>query len=220
MADRALMGSRIMNKPIPSYLGLYTDGLGWSQSNGWKSIDPTKATGVYHESYFDLSGYELDDLTAVPTLLQLQDALPYTTNNGTDPSLIVSIFDIISQERLNPATVATNLQNTLDYPSSPGSAIDWSQILMCNYRAMSGSTQLTNTTLLQAVSGGALGSSEPTAVAKLWTYRIIVTAGSDWSAKTFVIPATRFIAGVEVVSEAELPYLMRLKRSYELATQG
>jgi len=218
MSDRALTGSRIMNKPIPSYQGVFADGIGWPGLNGWRQVSPGDATGVYYESYFDLSGYELDDLTAVPTLLQLQDALPYTTSYS-EVDLLVSVFDIVSQERIDPALVADMLQ-TFDYPGSPSSDLDWSQILMCNYRGMTGSNDLLNTTLLQAATGGSLGSSEPTAAAKLWIYRIVITAGTDWTAKSLAIPATRFIAGVEVVSEAELPYLMRLKRSYELATQG
>ena len=219
MSERALLGSRIMNKPIPSYQGIFLDGIGWPGQNGWREIIPGTATGVYYESYFDLSAYELDDLTAVPTLLQLQDALPYTTSNAADPNLLVSVFDIVSQERLDPAIIFAQL-NTFDYPSSPASNLDWSQILMCNYRAMTGTLEFSNNTLLQPATGGALGSSEPTAVAKLWTYRIVITGGTDWTSHSINVPATRFIAGVEVVSEAELPYLMRLKRSYELATQS
>ncbi len=212
-STRALTGARLMSQPVPSYIGTFTAGA-FPGGNGWVTFPG----GVSYENYFDLSAYELGDLTAIPTLLELQDALPYTCVNPA-PDLQVRVWDIISQERLDPETVV-NLINTLDYPGSPGSTNDWSQILMCNFRLFLTQTDFQSTTLLSAATGGALGSSEPTAVQKLWTYRIVSPAATDLETVGVNIPATRFVAGIEVIKEDELPYMMRLKRSYELSTQG
>jgi len=212
-STRALTGARLMSQPVPSCISAFTGGE-FPASNGWTTI----TAGLYHENYFDLSAYELDDLTVIPTLLELQDALPYSA--GSPPAeLQVRVWDIISQERLNPATVVS-LIDSLDYPSSPGSTEDWSQILMCNFRFFTLTNEFQDNTLLLPATGGALGSSEPTAVQKLWTYRIVSPAAIDLEGMTINIPATRFVAGIEVIKEDELPYMMRLKRSYELATQG
>lgn len=217
---RALTGTRLLNLPVPTCSPKYTDGAGWGNGlNGWTSISGSAATGIYYENYFDLSGYELDDLTLVPTMMQLQDALPYTTDNIADPNLGLAVFDIISQERLNPATVAANYAVN-EYPSSPGSKDDWTQILMCGFRLFLPQTDFTTTQVLLPAQGGPLGSSQATAVQKLWVYRIIITGASDWSNKSVFIPATRFVLGAEVIKEDDLEYMMRLKRSYELATQG
>ena len=215
MSTRALTGTRLLTQPIPSYQGLFTDGTGWTGTNDWLPIDGATATGVYHEAYFDLSGYELDDLTLVPTAIALQDGLPYLTSNGADPQLFVQVLDIVSQERLTPSEVYT-LALTGDYPGSPGSSDDWTQILKCDYRLMLAQTTFTSISLLLTATGGSFGSSEPTAVQKLWTYRIVITGGLDWSDKTISIPATRFVLGAEIIQESELEYMMRLKRSYEL----
>lgn len=212
-STRALTGARLMSQPVPSCISAFTGGV-FPGSNGWVST----AGGLYYENYFDLSAYELDDLTVIPTLLELQDALQYTASNPP-PELQVRVWDIISQEKLNSQSVI-DLIDSLDYPSSPGSTQDWSQILMCNYRFFVTQNDFTFSTLLLPATGGALGSSEPTAVQKLWTYRIVSPAANDLEGMTINIPATRFIAGIEVIKEDELPYMMRLKRSYELATQG
>ena len=213
MSKGALTGTRLMHKAVPSYIGGFSGGA-FPDQNGWASF----TGGVMHESYFDMSAYELDDLTAIPSLLELQDALTYSCINPP-ADLQVRVFDIISQERLDPATVVT-LLDTLDYPSSPGSSDDWTQILMCNFRLFSTQTDFQSTTLLLPAHGGALGSSEPSAVQKLWTYRIVSPSAIDLDGLTINIPATRFVAAFEIIKEEDLPYLMRLKRSYELATQG
>ena len=212
-STRALTGARLMNQGVPSYIGTFTGGA-FPSSNGWYTF----TGGVAHEAYFDLSGYELDDLTVIPTLLELQDALPYTCVNPT-PDLQVRVWDIISQERLDAETVV-NLLDSLNYPGSFGSKNDWSQILMCNFRLFTTQNDFQVTSLLLPATGGALGSSEPTAVQKLWTYRIVSAAATDLDNVGINIPATRFLAGIEVIKEDDLPYMMRLKRSYELATQG
>ena len=212
-STRALTGARLMNLAVPSCISEFAGGS-FPGSNGWESF----AGGIYHENYFDLSAYELDDLTAIPTLLELQDALPYFVTNAPS-EFQVRVWDIISQEKLNPETVVA-LYDSLDYPSSPGSTDEWSQILMCNFRLFLTQNDFSSLTLLLPATGGALGSSEPTTVQKLWTYRIVSPAASELSNVRMNIPATRFVAGIEVIKEDELPYLMRLKRSYEIATQG
>ncbi len=215
-STRALTGSRLMNLPVPSTLATFTDENEWAATNGWKTLANQV---VYYENYFDLSAYELDDLTLVPTAISLQDGLPYTTTSQ-DPLTQLPIFDIVSQEKLSMAELYTIYTAGYDYPSSPNSTQDWSQLLMCNFRLLTPQTDFLITNLLLPATGGSLGSAEPTAVQKLWVYRVLIPTASDLTASTWVVPATRFVLAAEIVKEDELPYMMRLKRSYELATQG
>ena len=69
------------------------------------------------------------------------------------------------------------------------------------------------------VTQGSFGSAEPTAVQKLWVYRVVLCRGAS-DASTLLLPATRFVLASDIVKEEDLPYIMRLKRSYELSTQG
>ncbi len=215
---RAITGSRLMNLPIPSTL-LTESELGSNQfaaTNGWETLGNDV---LYYENYFDLSAYELDDLTLVPTAIALQDGLPYTAINPT-PELQVAIFDIVSQERLSMQEVYDNYTGTYGYPGSPESTQDWKQLLMCNFRLLTIQTDFQASSLLLPATGGSLGSSEPTAVQKLWVYRIVIPVLTDLTGLSITIPPTRFVLGADIVKEDDLPYMMRLKRSYELATQG
>jgi hypothetical protein len=215
-STRALTGNRLMQKEIPSTTATFNAvTTNWDVTNGWQ-VGPLKA--VYYESYFDLSGYELDDLTTVPTVLMLQDSGQYFLTNPFVDSL-VTVLDILSEERLDPDTVST-LAATGEYPGTPGSTENYEQIKMCNVRGLTTQTEFGSATLMRPAFGGAYGSSSPTAVQKLWCYRVIRIAASDLSGQSLFVPATRFVMGATVVQEKELPYMMRLKRSYELATQG
>ena len=217
-STRALTGPRLMNLPVPSTL-LTESAPGsnlFAATNGWSTLGNDV---LYYENYFDLSAYELDDLTLVPTAIALQDGLPYTSINP-NPELQVAIFDIVSQERLSMQEVYDNYVTSNGYPSSPKSKQDWTQLLMCNFRLLTIQTDFQASSLLLPATGGSLGSSEPTAVQKLWVYRIVIPVLTDLTGLTITIPPTRFVLGADIVKEDELPYMMRLKRSYELATQG
>ena len=213
---RALTGNRLLHEDVPGTLATFTGGNIWAATNGWQSVTNKV---VYYESYFDLSAYELDDLTLVPTAIALQDGMPYTTTS-VDPTRQLPVFDIVSQERLNVQEVYDNYIASASFPGSPESKEDWSQLLMCNFRLMLPQVDFTNVALLLPSTGGSFGSSEPTAVQKLWHYRIVIPTATDLTGSTWLIPPSRFVLGAEIIKEDDLPYMMRLKRSYELSTQG
>ena len=215
---RALTGSRLMNLPVPSTILTETESGSnlYAATNGWETLGNDV---LYYENYFDLSAYELDDLTLVPTAIALQDGMPYFAINPAE-ELQVAIFDVVSQERLSMQEVFDNYIGTNGYPGSPGSTQDWKQLLMCNFRLLTIQNDFQAVTLLLPATGGSFGSSEPTAVQKLWVYRIVIPVANDLTDLTITIPPSRFVLGAEIVKEDDLPYMMRLKRSYELATQG
>jgi hypothetical protein len=91
---------------------------------------------------------------------------------------------------------------------------------MCNTRLLGLSTQFADPTLLVPSTAGTFGSASPTAVQKLWIYRVIVPGAGSGDPIIIQVPASRFVLAADIVKEDDLPYMMRLKRSYELATQG
>ena len=171
---------------------------------------------ISYETYFDLSGYELDDLTFIPTGVLVQDPGRFIASNAT---LDYEILDIVSQERLTPAEINAGLLAG-GVPGMSNTSIDFTQIISGNYRLMIQNTTSAVTDVLLTVDGGAFGSGEATAAAKVWVYRCIRTNGTKGTGNTLLIPAARFVMTGAVVKEDEIPYLMRLKRSYEIATQG
>lgn len=230
-STRALTGPRILTQTVPSYSGTFQVAGGGGTSvaeemNGWQALGARTFT---YETYFDLGAYELDDLTFVPSGITVQDPGPILQNGGTlgtgaaTPSLWV--WDIISQERLdlnifNDGTV-TNPTGAQNAPSMPNTNIDWNQILYGNFKLYS--TQTTNQlgigTLLQLMQSQPFGSASPTTAQKLWVYRVCQYYDGlvNIQGQPLDIPSARFILGGTVVKEDDLSYMMRQKRSYELA---
>ena len=79
-STRALTGTRLLHEDVPSTVCTEAGGQ-YVATNGWQNLNNDV---LYYESYFDLSAYELDDLTLIPTAMSLQDGMAYTTTS-VDP---------------------------------------------------------------------------------------------------------------------------------------
>ena len=105
-STRALEGTRQLTQEIPPYQGEYLATNVWSTlgNEGWDNSG--LGNFISYETYFDLSGYELDDLTFIPTGVLVQDPGRFIASNAT---LDYEILDIVSQERLTPAEINAGL---------------------------------------------------------------------------------------------------------------
>lgn len=231
MSD-ALLGPRIMTKDVEEYIGEFVPlSTSWPNHKNWKGVDTivgvANQPGIYWESYFDLSGYNKDDLTVVPTLMELQDAGPYLFVNpaiapGQTPDNILWMVDVLSMERLNATEVFTDLVG-MNYPGSPESKLNFEQLPMVNARFTTARSTIGDSSLQTVATAGSLGSGEPTTVQKLWCYRFILIgqgAAGLAGGESLSVPATRFVFAAQIIQEPELAHMMRLKRSYELGTNG
>ena len=214
---RALTGDRTLSKNIPYYKGYFGGSDGWESFNGWVT-SPNVGAGkqaLIYETYFDLSGYELDDLTFLPVAALLQDPGAYSSDDDNTPIMI--ILDMISQERLDIDRITTDI-SLENVPSMPTSPNDWNNITFGQYRLMMNQAdfnEIGTKTWLVAKQDD-FGSGSPCVVQKLWVYRyILMKVNED---KVMTIPASRFILNGIVTDEADLVYLQRLKRNYQ--TQG
>jgi len=221
MADtRALLGPRRLLKAIPEYQGVYDPALLFPDYKGW--ISEGLPNALIYETYIDMGGLTLDDLTFVPQGSELQDPGRYIYDVGGAgyPIVDVEVLDIISQERLSLADIDANL--TLgNAPSMMETTEDYSQIIMGQYRAMVvPNTSGLGVSLLIPQTGSTFGSGEATAASRLWVYRVIRINGTKAPGHILKVPASRFVMVGTTVEEQELPYMMRLKRSFELANQG
>ncbi len=185
--------------------------------SGWEAI--TGLPVMYNEEYFDLSGYELDDLTLLPMDVKVQDpGVHLYTGTGH----VFCIYDILSQERLTEAQIdflgENNRTNRQEGPGMPAGPLDRSQIVYGLYRFFTNNTTQTGMPQLMLNSRTVrFGSGNPTAVQKLWAYRIVIFADSPGVNDEVTIPAATFVLNAQIIKEEDLPYLMRLKRSYELS---
>jgi|TARA_R110002096_G_scaffold202866_1_gene387629 hypothetical protein len=195
--------------------GYSTDG--W-RSEQWQRVN-NKAM-FYNESYIDLSGYELEDLTVAPISVLVQDPGIYMSTTSTD---VFAMYDIVSMERLSNddlgsiKTGMTTIQQNA--PGMPLGPLDRAQVIYGKFRLFAKNSSITGlSSLMLNARTSRFGSGNATAVSKLWCYRIVVFVETPADGETVTIPASTFVLNVDVVKETELPYMMRLKRSYELAT--
>lgn len=219
-----LMGPRTLSMMVPSYYAAKT-ATGWPTKNdsststwgkGWQS---TSTKGIYYETYMDLSGYELDDMTFFPIESGFQDPGLYSGVTAARPGPNMWVMDIMSQERLDGNTLTKMLDNTLNEfnnaPGMMGSDINYHEITMGNLRVLGATTQVTSSTVLPFIvqNGSPFGSGEPIVVQKLWCYRFVHfdAAAGD----TLSVPASRFVLVGNAQKEADLVYMQRLKNSYE-----
>ena len=72
------------------------------------------------------------------------------------------------------------------------------------------------TSIYRVVSSQSASSLEPTAADKLYCYRLITMSGTSGGMSK---PAARVMIPCTITIEPNLEYMMRLKRSYELANQ-
>ena len=203
-----------MHKAIQAYNETYdnTNSV-FPAANGWYNDGLPNC--IAHETYFDMSGYTLDDLTFTPTGGKVQAPGRYVGENL--PDVDIEILDIVSTERLYLTDIDAQLLLG-NMPGGPLSKQDWTQIVFGQYQVMTTNTNYSSLDILTPIGAGNFGSMEPSAVEKLWYYRVVRINGTKTPTSQLRIPATRMILPGIVSKEDDLPYMMRLKRSYELGT--
>jgi len=224
MADektRALTGPRQLKSMVSTYTGSYGP-EGFPSYGNWTSIaisgSPVK-TSVYSETCIDIN-LSLDRLTFFPESCFLQDPGIYyrTASVGADPANDLIVLDIVSTKKLNVSEVIENVSPGNLMPGMIGSLDDFNQIIMGTFRLMSQNLNFgSQATIQQVMSMGDFSSASAFAQDNLWLTRILIPRSSNFDDGYFLAaPSSRFIIQGLIGKEEELPYMMRLKNSYEL----
>ena len=189
----------------------------WTNLNGWQVAS---GTTIFHETQIDLSGYAMDSLTFFPMSVGLQDPGIYTFLPGASSTFsAIQVLDIVTSVPLSPLLVAT-AQTTGTGAGMLGSLREFETILFGTYRFFTLNTNIPYPNYQQLERSQRFDSGEPTAADKLYSYRIVTVVTSDLDEASYVtIPAARHLIGGVMGEEADLVYMQRLKRSYELANQ-
>jgi len=209
---RALTGDRELTQMISEYKGTVDTNL--PDFKGWQSVT-TSSGCLFYETYFDLTGYMLDDLTLLPKGAMLQDPGLYSsTHSGS----FMHVMDILSQERLDATELYDSLVVQNNVPGMMETVNNFEQITYGSYRLFLPTTSFTPPTGINVylpASQTFFGSGDAVVVEKLYAYRFVMIPGIA-DTKNLLIPASRFVLLGRVVQEDDKEYLMRLKRSYEL----
>jgi len=210
---------RTISEPIGYYIAQKgAEDTEWSYSGGdrqWLPI-PSYPLALSWSSSIDLSGYALQGKTFFPVtgFLQQSPVIALDAGAAIHMMTVISSVPLDVDRLLADVTVGT----TPDLSTQ-----EWETVLYCRsetYMATTTTPSAFNYLTLQNV--GQSGSLEPTAADKLFIYRIALPIGVTALANDFTriqLPGCRVGLIGQMADEPQLEYMMRLKRSYELANQ-
>jgi len=196
----------------PGYPVTITAGQGWELLDDGAAGTPT----VVNRTYYDLSGYNMESLTA---FFQGSDIQESFTPFG---SISMTVVDMITTEFVDNATLlAAHIYTTGDgdLPGFPNSKYDMNQVIYGRTRTFVDNTSWADIALQGQTS---FGTCSATTSDKVHLTRVIFVqtglAGVITADKKIHIPPCDYVSAIIVAEEKELAFLMRQKRSYEIAT--
>jgi len=197
---------------VPGYPITITAGQGWEVLDDGALGTPT----VVNRAYYDLSGYNLEFLTAFFQGVDIQESFsPFGT-------ISMTVVDMITTEFVDDATLlAAHIYTTGDgdLPGFPNSKYDMSQVIYGRTRTFVDNSSWGDITLQSQTS---FGTCAATTADKVHLTRVVYVqtglAGIITTNQNIHIPPSNYVSAIIVAKEDELPFLMRQKRSYEIAT--
>lgn len=198
---------------------------------GWKPVS-TYPLALWYEDSIDLSGYNLQQLTFYPEIGFNQMGVAHTVL-GNDGGMILDATYVTTV----PLTDDTDLLSWTIFGGSPAlpnfdfastglvydNTQNWETTLFVEQRMYQRNANTPNNLgNMQLLAREQLGSLDPTASDKLFIYRIIIPYSDTGPHLDFAqvgVPPSRVGFIGTMAKEADLEYMMRLKRSYELANQ-
>jgi len=211
-----------------------------SESTGYQPLPGVNKQYWFNEMKLDLSGYTMDDLTVYFRNSFEQRASATTVNwQVDDPSNPLIPFDATFLETVILSSVPMSQENLISVAvSGPVGAtnvnfgnFNRTQIIhgtntWWGIDTSFGSDVLTTrgAALCRMVQTQDFSSLEPTAAENIYCYRIVYLSESynrtsERGLDFVFVPAIRVLLNCMIDKEADLEYMMRLKRSYELANQ-
>ena len=134
-----LEGPRLMDKTLTAItIGITTEAPYASGRVGdWELIEAVGPSGTFaNRSYFDLSGYTLEDLTAFMNAVDVQEGFPTHGNMSA-----VWITDLLTTEFIDDAAIIAGVANhSGEMPGFPGSVYNMSQVVYGRTRVFGSQT--------------------------------------------------------------------------------
>lgn len=171
-------------------------------------------------SYYDLSGYTRSELTSFYAGVDIQEQF------GTHGTLASHVVDLITTEHLSTVQI-TNAHpdfatSTADLPGFLRSVFDMNQVVYgrCRTYNTTMSAVAVPLTQISQFSTAMWGTCSAATADKVHLTRIIYTAEVLVPHATVTVPPSDYVTSIVVGEEDYKSFIMRQKRSYELATQG
>jgi len=194
---------RVTFNPAPPYTIITTGG-------GWDELAADGTTTVFaSRKYYDLSGYNRDMLTSFFQGVDIQEA--YSVGGTCDNAIII---DLITSERPTTEELLTVANSP---PGFPESTTSMQQVVYGRSRQYVQNTTVTG--FLTMTGSGLWGTMAAGTMDKVHLTRVLITSTNPAEpGQTVNCPPADYVTAIVVAGEKELAFLMRQKRSYELAT--
>jgi len=175
-------------------------------AEGWEVVQPFAGANLYlvWRGYIDLAGYTKDDLTFFTQAVDVQHG-PLDLSTGLTNTIS---FDLVTTRRIRDEEVGL-FQGFLPNTSLP--VIDLQEVIYGEWFNRTPYAQTISS--LTNVSGGTVGTGNPTAADRLHITRIIASFGAG-AADTLYLGGTNFVIGGVTGQEKDLVYIERLRRAY------
>jgi hypothetical protein len=181
---------------------------------GWVVLENVATPTYASRSYYDLSGYNMGELTSFFQAVDVQEVF---TPFG---SAACRVIDLVTTEYVSDTEIVAAYQYTTgdgDLPGFPLSSYDMQQVVYGRTRTFTTNSSFGDITLQGSTMWGTCSAATSD---KLHITRIVMVLNSSTPDQVVHVPACNYVTAIIVAKEKQLPFLMRQKRSYELATQG
>ena len=180
-------------------------------SQGWELVS---AGGVFTSSeYFDLGGLSQEEKTLFFEGATVQNMLNPTHFNGAAGDSIIMV-DLMSSLPLR-ANQLSNFAVYGNFAATPIKTLNFEHTIYARIRQYVVDLDTAAWGSFIQVSENQIGSLEPTASDRIYSYRIIVM-GTPTTADRIDVFNARHMLSVNSKEEPQYQYLMRLLRSYQL----
>jgi len=218
---------RILRIEIPSCYVASSDGRDYddfSLANGWQHFGNV----LYWQGSIDLSGYAMERKTFYPITAFVQEAQNYNAFGGSGQSIMYLVSSTPTPIRTLATQIAFGSAPGFIQPSGTALALidrtnlqeEWTTVLFGQYDINLINSTLPTLGMCQPILSKQFGSLSPTAADKLYVTKIVIpTTVASAIGDDLSIPSSRIVLPGTIKEEPKLEYMMRLKRSYELANQ-
>jgi len=178
---------------------------------GWEILDNLANPTFAARAYYDLSGYTHEDLTTFIRSVDIQEGWG---PRGTADFFVVDMIttEILDNDTLVNAAIYTTHDG--DLPGFPRSDYNMSQVIYGRTREYTaGSANV----IAQMYSSSFFGTGTASNSKRIYLTRVVYVDPQSAQATKVHLPPCDYVTAAMIGKEKEIPYLMRLKRSYEIA---
>ena len=183
-------------------------------SSGWEIYTNSLTVQfAVNRQYFDMQGYQDDDISFFPTNPQVQDM------NSWEATSIFQFWDFFTVKPIDDAALELFYDATGNKqpPGSSWNNMDLQDIIYARWATCSPSLDTVGLTTFTQT--GSYGLNTPTARDRIFITRLVLPAGLPDNQQFFVPPTAFVLAGVSA-REKDLVYVERLRRNYDHSSPG